>query len=85
MRTILLLISGIDYLEHREDVLLENVDFFKNHMVIMERERGLRKIEIRPWNGKESHYIEFNDEAYSVYSSTNAEIDTKNLDIVILL
>ena len=65
-----------NYLEHREDILLENVDFFKNHMVIMERERGLRKIEIRPWNGKESHYIEFNDEAYSVYSSTNAEIDT---------
>ena len=66
-----------DYIPHRENVLLEDADFFKNHMVITEREEGLRKIEIRPWNSVKSHYIEFDDEAYSVRSSTNAEINSE--------
>ncbi len=66
-----------DYIPHRENVLLEDADFFKNHMVVTEREEGLRKIEIRPWNSVKSHYIEFNDEAYSVRSSTNAEINSE--------
>jgi len=66
-----------DYIPHRENVLLEDADFFKNHMVVTEREEGLRKIEIRPWNSVKSHYIEFDDEAYSVRSSTNAEINSE--------
>ena len=66
-----------DYIPHRKNVLLEDADFFKNHMVVTEREEGLRKIEIRPWNSVNSHYIEFDDEAYSVRSSTNAEINSE--------
>ena len=66
-----------NYIPHRENVLLEDADFFKNHMVVTEREEGLRKIEIRPWNSVNSHYIEFDDEAYSVRSSTNAEINSE--------
>ena len=66
-----------DYITHRKNVLLEDADFFKNHMVVTEREEGLRKIEIRPWNSVNSHYIEFDDEAYSVRSSTNAEINSE--------
>ena len=66
-----------DYIPHRKNVLLEDADFFKNHMVVTEREEGLRKIEIRPWNNVNSHYIEFDDEAYSVRSSTNAEINSE--------
>ena len=69
--------SWKDYIPHRENVLLEDADFFKNHMVVTEREEGLRKIEIRPWNSVNSHYIEFDDEAYSVRSSTNAEINSE--------
>ena len=69
--------SWKDYIPHRENVLLEDADFFKNHMVVTEREEGLRKIEIRPWNSFNSHYIEFDDEAYSVRSSTNAEINSE--------
>ncbi len=66
-----------DYIPHREDVLFEDIEIFKNHMVVTERESGLRKVEIRPWDGGKSHYIQFNDEAYSVYSSTNVEIDSE--------
>ena len=65
-----------DYISHRQDVLLEDIDLFNNHLVITERKTGLRRIEIRPWKGGNSHYIEFNDEAYSLYSSTNLEANT---------
>tara|TARA_B100000609_G_scaffold24781_2_gene17436 strand:- start:185 stop:1876 length:1692 start_codon:yes stop_codon:yes gene_type:complete len=65
-----------DYISHRQDVLLEDIDLFNNHLVITERKTGLRRIEIRPWNGGNSHYIEFEDEAYSLYSSTNLETNT---------
>ena len=65
-----------DYISHRQDVLLEDIDLFNNHLVITERKTGLRRIEIRPWKGGNSHYIEFEDEAYSLYSSTNLETNT---------
>ena len=65
-----------DYISHRQDVLLEDIDLFNNHLVITERKTGLRRIEIRPWKGGDSHYIEFEDEAYSLYSSTNLETNT---------
>ena len=65
-----------DYISHRQDVLLEDIDLFDNHLVITERKTGLRRIEIRPWKGGNSHYIEFEDEAYSLYSSTNLETNT---------
>ena len=65
-----------DYISHRQDVLLEDIDLFNNHLVITERKTGLRRIEIRPWKGGDSHYIEFEDETYSLYSSTNLETNT---------
>ena len=65
-----------DYIAHREDVLLEDIDLFKDFLVITERETGLRRIEIRKWDSDKSHYIEFEDEAYSLYSSTNLETNT---------
>ena len=68
--------NWVDYIKHREDVPLEDIDLFNNHLVITERKTGLRRIEIRPWKGGNSHYIEFEDEAYSLYSSTNLETNT---------
>ena len=65
-----------DYISHRQDVLLEDIDLFNNHLVVTERKKGLRRIEIRPWKGGDSHYIEFEDETYSLYSSTNLETYT---------
>ena len=65
-----------DYIIHREDVLLEDIDLFNDYLVITERETGLRRIEVRPWEDGKSHYIEFEDEAYSLYSSTNLETNT---------
>lgn len=43
-----------DLIPHREDVLLEDIEIFKDYLVLGERSNGLNKIRIMPWNGKGS-------------------------------
>ncbi len=65
-----------EVIPHREDVLLEGIDIFKNFLVVSERKNGLTEIRIINWKDKSEHYIEFNDPAYLTYTSTNLEFDT---------
>ena len=65
-----------DYIPHRENIFFEDIEVFSNYLVVTERENGLRKIEIRPWSGKENHYISFEEEVYSLYSSANPQLNT---------
>ncbi len=69
-----------ELIAHREEVLLEGIDIFKDYLVITERKNGIIQLRIRPWQGQE-HYIEFPEEAYVAYTSTNPEFDTKLLRI----
>ncbi|MEM9527097.1 MAG: S9 family peptidase [Bacteroidota bacterium] len=64
---------------HREDVLIENVDLFRNFLVLSERKNGLTDLRIRPLDGSAEHYLEFQDEAYMAYTSNNPEFDTATL------
>lgn len=66
-----------EVIPHRDDALLENIEIFKNHLVVEERKDGLSQIRIMPWDGSEEHYIEFDDAAYVSYLSTNREFDTE--------
>lgn len=68
--------SWVDYIPHRGDVLLEGVEIFDDFLVVTERENGLRRVDIRPRSGAESHYINFEEEAYSLYSSANLDMNT---------
>lgn len=61
---------------HREDVLLENINIFKDFLVLGERSNGLHKIRIKRWDGKEDYYLPFDNETYSAYTTTNLEFDT---------
>lgn len=61
---------------HREDVLLEGFDIFKNYLVVSEKSNALNHIRIMPWDGSEEHYLQFDEEAYLAYTSTNPEFDT---------
>jgi oligopeptidase B len=67
-----------DVIPHREDVLLEDFDLFSKYLVTQERVNGLTQIQILPWNGS-GHSIEFNDETYTAWISTNPEFDTEVL------
>jgi len=68
-----------DVIPHRDNVLLEYVEIFRDHLVIAERKDGLVQLRIRPWSGEDEHYLDFGDPAYLAYVSTNPEIDTNIL------
>ncbi len=65
-----------EVIAHRNDVLLEGIDIFKNYLVVSERKNGLTELRITPWNGDKEYYMEFNDPAYMAYTSSNPEFDT---------
>ena len=72
--------TGIDnwkeVIPHRPEVLLEEVDIFKDFLVLSERSNGLNKIRIIRWDQTEDYYLPFNNETYTAYTSTNVEFDT---------
>jgi oligopeptidase B len=65
-----------EVIPHRPEVLLENFEIFKNHLVLGERKEGLRQLRVRRWDGSEDYYVEFDEPAYTSYVSTNPEFDT---------
>ncbi|MBQ4804703.1 S9 family peptidase [Aquimarina sp. MMG015] len=71
--------NWIDLIPHRKDVLLEDVDIFKDYLVISERSNGLNKINIKRWDGTDDYYLPFDNETYTSYVSTNVDFDTKVL------
>ena len=65
-----------DIIAHREDVLLEDIDIFKDFLVVSERSNGLNKIRIMPWNGEGAYYLPFDSETYTAYTTTNVDFET---------
>ncbi|MCF6296052.1 MAG: S9 family peptidase [Flavobacteriaceae bacterium] len=65
-----------DVIAHREDVLLEGIDIFKDFLVITERRNGLNEIRIRRWDNSEEYYLPFDNETYTAYTTTNIDFDT---------
>ena len=64
-----------DVIPARADVKLAGVRFFRNHMVVSEREGGLPYIRIIDKKTKASHRIATPEPAYSMGIGTNAEYD----------
>lgn len=71
--------NWIEVIPHRDDVLLEGVDIFKDYLVVEERSNGLNKIQIRPWSGEGAYYLPFESETYTAYTTTNPDFDTEVL------
>ncbi|SDF18356.1 S9 family peptidase [Cellulophaga baltica] len=69
--------SWEDFIPHRKDVLLEDIEIFKDFYVISERENGLAKIKIVRWDSGESYFLPFEDETYTAYVGTNPDFDTE--------
>jgi len=71
--------NWVDMIAHRNDVLLEDIDIFKDFLVISERNNGLTKIRIKKWEGKDDYYLPFDNETYTAFTTQNPEFDTKIL------
>ncbi|MDC1265897.1 S9 family peptidase [Flavobacteriaceae bacterium] len=65
-----------DVIPHREAVLLEDIEIFKDFLVVSERENGLNHIHIKHWDGRDSYYLPFESETYTAYTTTNIDFDT---------
>lgn len=65
-----------DLLPHREAVLLEDIEIFKDYLVVNERENGLNNIRIISWDGSEDYYLPFNSETYTSYIGNNPDFDS---------
>lgn len=64
---------------HRKEVRLEDIDIFKDYLVVTERDNGLNKIRIIRWDGTQDEYLPFDNETYTAYTSTNLDFDTEIL------
>jgi oligopeptidase B len=74
--------SWTEVIAHREQVLLEGIDLFDDFLVREERELGLLRIVIRPWDealrGPE-YQISMPEETYTLFTSSNPSTATRTL------
>ena len=67
-----------DLIPHREDVLLEGKELFKNYLILTERKNGLTQIHVLPTH-TEGYYVDFGEEVYMAFTGTNPDFDTEIL------
>jgi len=65
-----------ELIPHRDDTLLQAVIPFPDHLVVMERQNGLRQLKIVDKNSNSSIPINFNDPSYTAYLAANPEYNT---------
>ena len=71
--------NWVEVIPHREDVLLQGFEIFKDFLVLSEKEKGLSQLRIIDWKEREEHYIEFDDEAYDAWISMNPDFESQLL------
>jgi len=69
-----------DVVEHRENVLIEGIDIFKDHLVVSERVDGLNRINIKKWDDSENYFLNFDNETFSSNTTTNLDFNSKKLN-----
>jgi len=68
-----------EVLPHRDDVLFEDFEVFRDHLVAVERKDGLTRLRVMPWSGRGEHYVDFGEPAYLAFPTDNYEFDTNLL------
>jgi len=68
-----------EVIAHREETLLEWIELFSDHLVVVERTDALRHLRIIRQSDGTEHYLAFDEEAYVASPTGNAEFNTTNL------
>jgi oligopeptidase B len=72
-----------EVLPHREDVSIEDVDGFRDHLVLTERANGLRQLRVVDTRaGFQDHVVEFDEPVYTLSADDNDEYATTKLRFV---
>ena len=74
--------NWVEFITHRPNILLEDIEIFKNYYVLTERDNGLNKLKITKWDESDSYYIPFDSETYVAYPYANPDFDTDNFRYV---
>ena len=64
---------------NRPDVLLSDVEEFKNFLVLSERKNGLVELRVKDLLNNTEHYLDFGESAYTANVSGNPEYNSDNL------
>ena len=62
---------------HRDNVLIQNVEYLKGYAVIKLREDGLARIQILDMSNGETYYINFDEPSYTVFGTLNKEYNSE--------
>ncbi len=68
--------NWVDAIKHRNNVLLEGVEMFKDYMVLSERIDGITKLRVLSESKDIDRYIDFGEDACLMYTSVNPDFDT---------
>ncbi len=68
-----------EVIAHRDDVLLEGMELFRDYLVIDERKDGLSHLRVIHWADKSEYYLDFADPAYTVGVGANPDFNTEIL------
>ena len=63
-------------LSHRDDVLIENVDVLRDHIIVSSRRAGLTQLEVIDRGSGELHVIDLGEDVYKAISGDNYEFDS---------
>ena len=64
---------------HQEAIRLEEIDIFKEYLVVTQRYNGLSQIRIIRWDGLGEHYLPFDNETYTASTGLNLDFDIEIL------
>jgi oligopeptidase B len=67
------------FIPHNIAVKIDSLAFFKNHLVVSERERGLNYLRVIDMASRKSHRIETNEPDYAMSLGANPEFDTRTI------
>lgn len=68
-----------EWLPHRDEVKIESVEAFRDHVVVYQRSEGLKQIWVYDMAGEEGHVIDFSEPVYTTYRSSNLEYNSSVL------
>jgi oligopeptidase B len=67
------------WLAHRDDAFVENIDVFRDFVVVSERVGGLRRLRVTERATGQWHYVTFDEAAYGVFPSANPMYDQRTM------
>ena len=65
-----------DFIPYRDSVKIEGIEEFKDHLVVLERVKGLMKVRVLSYDKSTDYYIDFPEETYRVAGTGNHDMNT---------